>query len=159
MQNSISFRSSHWHVAKAFIIVLLTLILGLTSLSFTSPSYAASPSVKTSTSPHVLAVPLAPDPRYVVRKNYTSIVGTVPLREGYPTGFGYQHILHDHGVYPDGAITYILDYGRVTSQSGTRVVIEGNYPTDNRDYLILIDQQIIRQDGGIKGIITAYAKD
>lgn len=154
-----SFQRTHWifthFKAKYLVVAAFALILGVTSLTFASPSYAASLDRTTIT----YTTPKMPlqDPRYNIRKFYSSIIGTVPLREGYPTGFGYEHIINDHGVYPDAAVNYVLDYGHLTSQSGTRNEIQGVYVGDNRNYLIIVDTQTIRQDGYWKGIITAYA--
>lgn len=152
-------RKFQWFILGALLLVLFgsfifsqgVVLAHSTSTTATSSKSYVIPNVTCSTTPN-----------YTTYQIYNSIVGTVPLRIGYEnasktSGFGYCHIVAEHGTGPLAAIAYVLQYGQVVSHDATSSTIQGVYPGDGKTYRILVVTSPILSDGYSKGIITAYS--
>ncbi len=149
-----------------FILSALLLVL-FGSFIFSSGTALAHRTMSTvAASPKTRAIPnvtCTTTPNYTTYNIYNSLLGyQVALRIGYEnaagnSGFGYCHIVAEHGTGPLNALAYVLEYGTVVSHDSTSVTIQGHFPTDGKTYRIFIVTSPILGDGYSKGIITAYS--
>lgn len=142
----------------AFLLLLFgSLLLSQGAIS----AYAASKTV----SPHergiVPNVTCTTTPNYTINAFYGSFIGTVVLRVGWEnaqqtSGFGYCHIVAEHGLYPLSFISYVLTYGHATGGTATSITIQCVYPGDWKNHTVVVITSPILSDGYSKGILTAY---
>ncbi len=146
------------HVSKYLALLAIAFFLCIGALATPIPSHAASYSTLRSSAPNCTT-----NPNYAIYNVYSSRIlgGYWALRVGYEnaqktSGFGYCHIVAEHGTGPLQVIAYILDYGQVTSTDATSATLKGVWPGDGRRYTVVVITKPVLSDGYTKGILTAY---